>query len=336
MLAAVFKGPGKPLEIEKLPDPEPGPGQLLLKIVRCGICATDILMTGDNAFTVPNGYVLGHERGAEVIAVGKGVERFRVGDHVVPHNTRGCGTCDDCRAGTPFFCTSMEMNMAGFAQYMVCDERFCAPVPHALSLADAALVEPLAVGLHACQLTGDLKGKRVVVLGAGPMGLATIYWARLLGVDRIATIATSRQREAIARGMGSDAFLTNGADLGGEVAEALGGQADIVFEATGAPGTIAQSADLVKARGTVTVIGMCAHADTWTPAWPMLKELRIQFGVGTSLAQFEQVADTLAAGHVEPRLMVTDTVSMGQLPSSFEALKSQSHQCKVMLDPWAD
>ncbi len=335
MLAAVFKGPGKPLEIEHLPDPEPGPGQVLLKIVRCGICATDILMSGDNAFTVPNGYVLGHERGAEVIAVGKGVERFKVGDHVVPHNTRGCGTCDDCRAGTPFFCKTMEMNMAGFAQYMVCDERFCARVPHHLSLADAALVEPLAVGLHACQLTGDLKGKKVVVLGAGPMGLAAIFWARQAGADRIATVATSRQREAIALGIGSDSFAINGPDLAGELAQALGGQADVVFEATGAPGTIAQSADLVRARGTVTVIGMCAHVDSWTPAWPMLKELRIQFGVGTSLAQFEQVAETLSAGHVEPRLMITDTVSMEQLPQAFEALKGPSAQCKVMLDPWA-
>lgn len=335
MLAAVFKGPGKPLEIEVLPDPEPGPGQLLLKIVRCGICATDILMSGDNAFTVPNGYVLGHERGAEVIAVGKGVERFRVGDHVVPHNTRGCGTCDECRGGTPFFCAKMEMNMAGFAQYMVCDERFCARVPHHLSLEDAALVEPLAVGLHACQLTGDLRDKKVVVLGAGPMGLAAIYWARRHGADKIATVATSRQRETIARGIGSDAFFTNGDDLAGEIGEALGGQADVVFEATGVPGTIAQSADLVRARGTVTVIGMCAHADTWTPAWPMLKELRIQFGVGTSLAQFAQVADTLSAGHVEPRLMITDTVSLERLPDTFEALKGRNQQCKVMLDPWA-
>jgi (R,R)-butanediol dehydrogenase/meso-butanediol dehydrogenase/diacetyl reductase len=331
----VFTGPGKPLEIRQLPDPEPGPRQLLLRIVRCGICATDLLMSGDNAFTVPPGYVLGHERGAEVIAVGKEVERFKVGDHVVPHNTRGCGTCDDCRKGTPFFCKAMEMNMAGFAQCMVCDERFCAKVPHALSLADAALVEPLAVGLHACQLTGDLKGRRIAVLGAGPMGLGTIFWARQAGAGRIATIATSRQREAIALGMGSDAFLTNGADLAGELTEALGGQADVVFECTGAPGTIAQGADLVKARGTVTVLGMCAHVDSWTPAWPMLKELRIQFGVGTSLAQFGQVAEALSAGHVEPRLMVTDTVSMEQLPASFEALKQPSHHCKVMLDPWA-
>ena len=335
MLAAVFAGPDKPLLLQELPDPEPGPGQLLLKIVRCGVCATDVLMSGDNAFSVPHGYVLGHERGAEVIAIGKGVERFRVGDHVVPHNTRGCGTCADCRAGTPFFCAKMEMNMAGFAQYMVCDERFCAKMPHSLPLADAALVEPLAVGLHATQLTGDLKGKRVAVLGAGPMGLATIFWARRAGVDKIATIATSRHRETIARGMGSDAFLINGAELAGEVSEALGGQPDVVFECTGAPGTIAQGADLVKVRGTVTVLGMCAHVDSWTPAWPMLKELRIQFGVGTSLAQFLQVADTLAAGHVEPRLMITETVSLEQLPDAFEALRRGSPQCKLMIDPWA-
>jgi len=334
MLAAVFMGPGRPLELQELPDPEPGPGEVLLKIHRCGICATDLHMTEDHGFAAPPGFVLGHERGAEVVATGKGVERLKAGDHVVPHNSRGCGRCAECLAGTPFFCSKADMNMAGFAQYMACGEVFCAPVPGGLSLDDAALVEPLAVGLHSVTLTDLPLGARVAVLGAGPMGLAAIHWARRAGASRIAAVARSRSREAIARGMGADAFLTTGDGLAGEMTEALGGAPDAVIECTGVPGAIASAVDLVKPRGTVTVVGMCTHADTWVPAMAMLKEVRIQFAVGTALHQFVKCAEALDAGHIEPRLMVTDQIGLTELPAVFEDLRINSAQVKVLVDPW--
>jgi (R,R)-butanediol dehydrogenase/meso-butanediol dehydrogenase/diacetyl reductase len=257
MLAAVFVGPRKPLQLQELPDPEPGPEDVVLKIHRCGICATDLHMTEDHAFAAPPGFVLGHERGAEVVAVGREVGRLKVGDHVVPHNSRGCGHCAECLAGTPFFCARSEMNMAGFAQYMACGEAFCAKLPASLPLGDAALVEPLAVGLHAVELSAMPVGARVAVLGAGPMGLAAVFWARRAGAGRIAAVATSRQREAIARAIGADAFLTIGEGLAGEVGEALGGAPDLVIECAGVPGSIARAVELVKPRGTVTVVGMC-------------------------------------------------------------------------------
>ncbi len=335
MLAAVFIKPGEPLQLQELPDPEPGPGEVVLKVVRCGICATDMHMTRDHAFAAPPGFVLGHERGAEVVALGKGVERLKVGDHVVPHNAQGCGQCETCRKGIPFFCTSMQMNMGGFAQYMACGEHVCAKLPETLPLDDAALVEPLAVGFHAVELSAITPGARIAVIGAGPMGLAALFWAKRAGAEKAAMIATSRTREGIARGMGADAFLTTGDAVIGEVHEALGGPPDVVFECTGTTGAIAQSVNMVKPSGTVTVVGMCTSVDSWIPALAMLKEVRIQFAVGTSVPQFLKVIDTLHAGHVEPRLMVTDTVSLQGLPAMFEAMKAGSAQCKVMVDPWA-
>jgi (R,R)-butanediol dehydrogenase/meso-butanediol dehydrogenase/diacetyl reductase len=334
MRAAVFLKPGEPLQLQDLPDPEPGSGEVVLKIVRCGICATDLHMTEDSPFAASSGFVAGHERGAEVVAVGQGVTRLNVGDHVVPHHTQGCGRCVECVSGTPFFCAQAQMKMGGFAQYMVCAESICAKLPATLPLADAALVEPLTVGLHAAELTGIAIGARVVVLGAGPMGLAAVFWARRMGAGRIVVVARSRHREAIARGIGADAFLTTGDDLAGELAEVLGRAPDAVLECTGVPGAIAQGVGLVKARGTVTVVGMCTHADPWVPAGAMLKEVRIQFVAGTSLGQFLKVADVLDAGHVEPRLMVTETISLAQLPQTFEALRTSSTQCKVLIDPW--
>jgi (R,R)-butanediol dehydrogenase/meso-butanediol dehydrogenase/diacetyl reductase len=166
------------------------------------------------------------------------------------------------------------------------------------------------------------------------MGLAAMFWARRMGAGKVVAVARSRHREAIARGIGADAFLTMSDDLSGELAEVLSGPPDVVLECTGVPGAIAQSVGLVKSRGSVTVVGMCTHADPWVPANAMLKEIRIQFVVGTSLGQFLKVADVLDAGHVEPRFMVTDTISLDQLPLTFEALRTSSMQCKVLVDPW--
>jgi threonine dehydrogenase-like Zn-dependent dehydrogenase len=334
MRAAILRTAGQPLVLDTVPDPEPGPGEVVLRIVRCGICATDLQMAGEGAFAAPAGFILGHERGAEVVALGKGVEHLKIGDAVVPHNSRGCGKCADCLAGIPFFCAQAQMNMAGFAHYMACPEQVCAKIPGGLSLDDAALVEPLAVGLHATELVAAPTGARIAILGAGPMGLAALHWARRTGAGRVAMVATSRRREGVARGMGAEAFLTTGDDLTAELAEALGGAPDAVYECTGKPGTIAQAVDLVRARGTVMVVGMCTHHDPWIPAMAMLKELRIQFAVGTSLRQFRTVADSLAAGHVEPRLMVTDTIRLDALPERFEAMRQGAVDGKVLVDPW--
>lgn len=174
MLAAVFVGPGKPLELGEFPDPVPGDGEVLLKIERCGICATDLHLT-EPSFAMPAGFVAGHERGTIVTAVGRGVERLKVGDHVVPHSSKGCGRCDKCLAGTPFLCAQVAMNMGGFAQFMVCPEAACLTMPSSMPFADSALVEPLAVGLLGVERNPFPIGARIAVLGVGPVVRQTPY-----------------------------------------------------------------------------------------------------------------------------------------------------------------
>jgi (R,R)-butanediol dehydrogenase/meso-butanediol dehydrogenase/diacetyl reductase len=336
MRAAVFIKPGEPLQLQELPDPEPGAGEVVLKICRCGVCATDLSLT-EGAFAQPAGFVPGHERGCEVVAVGRGVERLKVGDHVTPHSGRGCGRCAECLAGTPYFCAQTSMNMGGFAQYMACHEVFCAKLPGALSMADAALVEPLAVGLLGARINPIEVGANVAVMGAGPMGLASIFWARRAGAGKIAAIATSRQREGFARAMGADAFLTTGDDLVGELTEQFGGGLpDVVYECAGAPGALERCVQLVRPRGSVTVLGLCTHADTWTPGLALLKEVKLQFAVGSRLSDYVLAAETLAAGHVEPRQMVTETVSLQRLPDLFESLRGPNPHAKVLVDPWLE
>src|SRR5581483_5234204 len=194
---------------------------------------------------------------------------------------------------------------------------------------------PLAVGLHGVALAGQRPGARVLVQGAGAIGLAAAYWARRLGAGRIAVTARSRRGESLALQLGADRFLASSGDLQPQLEAALGGAPDVIFECAGAPGMVAQAVNLVRPRGTVVILGNCMLPDAFHPAQAMFKQVRIQGSMVYSLAEFETVAATLDAGHVEPRAMVTDTVSHEQLPAAFEALRRPARQCKVMVDPWA-
>lgn len=339
MRAAIFKGAGLPLAIENIPDPTPGPGEVVMKVGRCGICGSDLHMTDGHspAFSYPAGSQLGHEFAGEVVAVGAGVSRLKVGDRITALPFHGCGKCATCLSGKPNFCAEFSGNAPGFAEYALTAERVAIKLPSSLSMEDGALVEPLAVGMHGVALARMAPGARVLVIGAGPIGLAAVFWARQLGAGRIAVTASSRRRERMALDMGADQFVMPeaGQSLAEATAAALGGAPDVVFECVGKQDLIAESVNCVKPAGCVVVLGFCTVPDSFIPALAVWKEVRMQFAVTYSLAEFEHVARTLDAGHVEPRNMITDTVSLDQLPAAFEALRERSSQCKVMLAPWA-
>lgn len=333
MKAAVFVGPGRPLALQELPDPVPGADEVVLRVERCGICATDVHVTGSPDPLFPPGMVLGHEIGGEVIAVGCNVEAWCVGDHVIPMTSRGCAKCVECLAGRQHFCAQMRTNFGGYAQYMVSSAAACVPVPAGLSLADAALVEPLTVGLHGITSAPMEPGDRVLVIGAGPVGLGVTFWANRLGARRVVVIAPSTRRQRLAIEMGATSFITMDEGYETEVVAALGGPPDVIVECAGARGTIAKAIELVKPRGTIVVIGLCLHLDTFASAPALLKEVRIQFAIGTSKRQFEAAANMLAAGALEPKAMVTETISLDALPQEFEALRGPTTQCKVLVAP---
>jgi len=222
----------------------------------------------------------------------------------------------------------------GYAEYALVGERSSVKLPVALSLADGALIEPLAVGLHAVDLARLTSDARVLVLGAGPMALAAIFWARRQGVGRIAVTARTSRRATLAMQVGGDAFVPQSGDLAGTVAEVLRGPPDVVFECVGVPGLLAQAVDCVGPRGTVVVMGVCMVPDTLTPAVGTGKEVRIQHVMAYGVEDFRRVADALDAGAAEPRGMVTDTVSLDALPTVFESRRRYTNQCKVLVDPW--
>lgn len=335
MRAAVFQGLGRPLVVETLPDPMPGEGQVVLKVGRCGICGSDLHMTEDPMFGVPLGAVLGHEMAGEVAAVGRGVERLRVGDLVSVMPVRGCGHCPSCLAGEPAWCREMALEGGGYSEFAVTAERQCVALPKSASLADGAIVEPLAVALHGVILSDMKPGDAVVVLGAGPIGLATAFWARRMGASRVVVTDIARHQETRAFAMGATDFIAEREDVVGQVDRLLGRKADVVFECVGLPGLIAQAVDHARVKGTVLIMGLCTQPDSFVPFTALSKELRLQTAAFFKAREYQSALDALNSGAAEPRALVTDTISLAALPETFEALRRRTHQCKVLVAPHA-
>ena len=340
MKAAVFKGVGRPLAIEERPNPKPGPGQVLIKVGRVGICATDLHMTSGHGQQYPLDTIPGHEYAGEVVALGPGVTRLKIGDRIAPMPIVGCGKCAACLSGEIRWC--VEQNMAGlggsFSQYALAGERECAILAPEVDDTDGALIEPLAVGLHGVRLAEIPVGARVLVLGAGAIGLAAAFWARRLGAGRVVVTARSDRRGAIAKAMGAHAFVAqkglSDEEAGQAFNAALGGEPDIIIEAVGMGGVIAKAVNWVKMRGTIVSLGFFGEPDPIIPAVCMWKQVRIQFSMVYDLTDFQYVANVLATDHT-PRAMITDTVALASLASKFEAMRAPtSTDCKVMLDPW--
>ena len=335
MRAAIFHGAGKPMTIEHVPDPEPGPGEAVIRVCRCGICGSDISMTSGSQADYPAGTTLGHEYAGEIVAVGKDVSSLKVGQHVSAMPAKGCGQCGACLAGFPLGCSAMIGMVGGFGEYM----RIAAPaaiqLPGTLSMADGALVEPLAVGLHGVALAELKPGMKIAVLGAGAIGLAAIYWARLLGAGRIVAMSRSARRADLAGAMGAAGFEAFGDGEGERLAAALGGMPDIVFECAGAVGMMHKAVELVRPGGTIVSLGFCGSPDPIIPSLATWKQIGMKFSFAYDLREFQHCADMLDAGHVEPRMMISETIPLDALPGVFEGLRGGSNQTKVHVDPWA-
>jgi threonine dehydrogenase-like Zn-dependent dehydrogenase len=183
--------------VETVPVPEPGPGEVLLKLGAGGICGSDLhyfLHGRIGSFLIREPLVPGHEISGSVAKVGVGVTRVRDGDKVAINPSHACGTCRACRAGRENLCSSMRFlgsasvfpHVQGmFREYFLMGERQCYPIVSAVTLSELAFAEPLAVSLHAVHRAGNMLGKSVLVTGAGPIGCLIVMAARLAGAARV-------------------------------------------------------------------------------------------------------------------------------------------------------
>jgi 2-desacetyl-2-hydroxyethyl bacteriochlorophyllide A dehydrogenase len=205
MDASVYVGDGM-LEVQRVAVPEPGPRDVLIEVGGCGICGTDVHLVLERI--ARPGSVLGHEWAGTVAAVGDEVDGWAVGDRVVCGPTPGCGRCRACRAGRPSVCLDRPLTdhldfRGAYAQYVVAPAEQLLAVPDGLSLRQAALVEPTAVAMHAVTLSGAGAEDRVLVTGAGPVGLLVTAVLHARGVHDVTVSEPSPVRRARASAVGA-------------------------------------------------------------------------------------------------------------------------------------
>lgn len=335
MKAALFKAVGEPLAIEDLPDPEPGEGEAVIRVARCGVCGTDLHSTSGHGYTLPAGAQLGHEYAGEVVAVGRGVERLKVGDRVAALPVVGCGACDACRTGIDVLCSRWTGFGGGLADYARISERGATILPTTMSLADGALVEPFAVGRRAVRLADPKADDRVLIIGPGPIGLAVLFWLHRAGVRSVVLLASSDRRRALAEAMGAEQFILEGDTAPQDIAAALGGKPDIVFECAGVPGMIARAIALVRPQGRIVSLGFCMVPDQFVPGMALMKDVNLRFSLIYTRDDYAECAAALDADGDRARAMVTETVALADAPAAFERLRAGTGGGgKLLIDPW--
>ena len=336
MRAAVFPGVGQKLVIEDRQRPTAGPGELVIKVAYCGICGSDIHGTEDSPFVLPPGVVLGHEFSGEVVE--SGAPDWRPGDRVIGVPLAECEDCrplGECRDRLGIYCPRTRIvglspaAPGGYAEFVSLGARHALRVPAAVDLRHAALAEPLAVGAHAVRAAGPLLGARVLIIGAGPIGLAVLQFARTAGAGEIIVSERDPERRARAASLGAHTIL-DPANLAATCAETPPG---VVFECAGAPGLIRQCMDFAAVRGRIVVVGVYRHEDAIMPRVGIRKELRLQFVLGYVAEDFRLVLDMLADGRVQAGPMITAVIGLDEVPEIFESLRQPNPHAKVLIDP---
>ena len=331
MKAAIYPGGGQAVTIENLPDPQPGPGELLIKVHRCGICGTDLSFTKGTMWDFGQNTQFGHEYAGEIVEVGKGITSFQVGERIAVLPSVACGECPSCRTlENNVLCQSMPGTaMVGFAEYAKVPVTVATRLPRVLSITDGALIEPLAISLYGVKLAQIRPGDRVLVLGGGTVALYAIYWARRLGAGKIVAMSRSDRRKDLCLEMGADAFVSYGDNEIGEAIEALGGSPQFVFECVGAEGMLGKAVMHVAQFGKIVSLGFCTTPDPLIPGMASYKCASIQFAVGYSMKEFLYIADHMDKGHVDPKTIVTNEVPLLDLPTTMTKLRGPNDETKV-------
>ncbi len=338
MRAAIFHEAGKALTIGNAPDPEPGENELVLKVSHCGICGSDLHSTEPGLLLLPGGSVMGHEFSGEIAAVGRNTDGWKVGQKVAAMPVITCGICPPCMRGEAYACDKattigLGQSSGAYAEYVKVGARDTVLLPGSVSLLEGALIEPLAVGYHAVEMSGLRPGGNVLIVGAGPVGLAVTLFSRFVGARHIIVSERSDGRAKMAARFGATECVDANADVIAQFRKKTGTVPDIIFECVGVPGMISDCMKMAPRGGKVVVAGVCTKPDTILPLMGIMKEITLQFVLAYRKRDFDLIAGWMAADRIDAQAMVTDTVGFADFPQAFEALRTPSHQCKVMLKP---
>jgi len=359
MRAAVMRN--KRLVVADLPQPDPGPGEVLVKTLACGICGSDLhalrhaeqfvaaSRRAGSVFTMDltRDVVMGHEFCAEIVDYRPATTRaLRVGARV-------CSRPSLVRADGPRTVGYSNDTPGGYAEYMRLTESLLLPVPDGLVTEHATLTEPMAVGLHAVARARLEPDDAPLVIGCGPVGLAVIAALRLHGARPIVAADFSARRRELATALGADLVVDPAtttpwqswreAAVWPDASRApllppwIKGPAvrpAVVFECVGVPGVLDQIM-AASPRGTrIVVVGVCMEADTIYPMLGISKELNLQFVLGYTPDEFAATLNHIAEGRIPVAPLITGKVGVEGVAGAFEALASPERHAKILVEPW--
>ena len=325
MRAAVLHAPGD-VRVEERAVPEPGPREVLVQIAAVGVCGSDVHYYEHGRigpYVVREPLVLGHESAGRVVALGPGATRHAAGDRVALEPGVPCGRCRECRAGRYNLCRDVRFFATppvdgAFADYVAIHEDFAFALPDSVSDEAGALMEPLSVAVWACRKAGVAPGARVLVTGAGPIGLLTLQVALASGAAAVAVTDVNEHRLALARRLGATDRLED---------------ADALVECSGHPDALRQGIAALRPAGTAVVVGMGPEEDATVPLSLIQNRELWLTGTFRYANTYPTAIALAAAGRVDLEAIVTARFGLDQAEAALRAGREDPAAVKAMVIP---
>ncbi|MFD8723465.1 zinc-dependent alcohol dehydrogenase family protein [Streptomyces sp. NPDC059629] len=315
MKAAVIEAPGK-VTVTTVPDPAPGPREVVVEVAACGLCGTDLhILQGEFAPTLP--VVPGHEFAGVVVGLGREVTELDVGDRVAVDPSLYCNECRYCRAGRNNLCDRWQaigVTVAGgAAEYAVAPVANCVRLPDHIEVQDAALIEPLSCAVRGYDVLSSRLGSHVLIYGSGTMGLMMLELAKRTGAASVDVVDVNPERLATAAKLGSSQTALSADGL-----ERPGGW-DVVVDATGNAAAIQDGLDRVAKAGTFLQFGVADYATRVTidPYRIYNQEITIT-GSMAVLHSYERAAELFATGVLDPQVFISHRLPLAEYPQALE------------------
>ncbi len=342
MKALRYLGPEQ-LEVQEVPTPVPGEGEVLIKVLGCGICGSDVHgFLGLTGRRIPP-MTMGHEFAGEVAKLGPGSGKFAVGDKVVVQPIGFCGECENCKAGLTMLCLNKRfcgvLTVDGaMAEYIAVPEKLLYNQPDDCDSYTGALSEPYAVGYGAVKKAGDLSGQFVMVIGAGTIGICILQLLKLQNpnVKKVIVCDLSDSRLKTALALGADAVINPKNEDFMEAVSKLtdGHMIDTSIEAVGVQATANQSIKCLKIAGTAVWVGMSQKEMTINMQDIVCSARQVIGSFNYTHEEFGEVVKLVTSGKMATDKLITKVVSLNEAPQAFVELhKNPDDYLKVVIDP---